>query len=253
MAEQVEGSFNQIWRVDRPRSLARRVSEYLSVILVGPVVMVTAMALIASLRSTALMQELSGMADAGLSGPPANWRPTRSSASASRSSTGSCRTRRCEARAALAGGLVGGVLWAGTGRHFRGLRRDCGDHASASTRRSPSSSRALFWLYLCWLILLVGAQVAFYVQNRDYLRVGYRQPVTGTGPAGTDRARGHAAGRPRHSATRPLGAAHRHRRRDGPAGPGAVAGRRPARGGRPAGAHGRRAPAARTGTPTASR
>ncbi len=31
---------------------------------------------------------------------------------------------------------------------------------------------ALIWIYLSWLILLIGAQLSFYVQNPRYLRVG---------------------------------------------------------------------------------
>jgi len=60
MAQKVEDSFNYAWRVDRPRGLAQRISEYLTLLLVGPVVMVTAMALIAKFRSNALVQQVSG-------------------------------------------------------------------------------------------------------------------------------------------------------------------------------------------------
>jgi membrane protein len=31
---------------------------------------------------------------------------------------------------------------------------------------------ALIWIYVSWLILLIGAQLSFYVQNPRYLRVG---------------------------------------------------------------------------------
>ena len=31
---------------------------------------------------------------------------------------------------------------------------------------------ALLWTYFGWLILLIGAQLSFYVQNRNYLRMG---------------------------------------------------------------------------------
>ena len=31
---------------------------------------------------------------------------------------------------------------------------------------------ALLWTYFGWLILLVGAQLSFYVQNPNYLRMG---------------------------------------------------------------------------------
>lgn len=181
MAEQVEGSFNQIWRVDRPRSLVRRVSEYLSVILVGPVLMVTAMTLIATLRSTALMQEISGITGSGLSGPAGELVPYVLVCLGFSFVYWFVPNTTVRGSAALAGGLVGGVLWAGTGAIFAAFV------VTAATTISIYATfaiviTALFWLYLCWLILLVGAQVAFYVQNGDYLRVGYRQLVTGTGP-----------------------------------------------------------------------
>ena len=35
---------------------------------------------------------------------------------------------------------------------------------------------AMFWLYLSWLILLLGAQLAFYVQHPEYLPLGQRAP-----------------------------------------------------------------------------
>ena len=54
MAQKVEDSMNFVWRIDRPRGVAQRISEYLTLILVGPVVMVTAMALIAKFKSNAI-------------------------------------------------------------------------------------------------------------------------------------------------------------------------------------------------------
>ena len=41
---------------------------------------------------------------------------------------------------------------------------------------------ALIWLYLCWLILLVGALVSFYTQNPEHLRLGYRNSASAPGP-----------------------------------------------------------------------
>ncbi len=40
---------------------------------------------------------------------------------------------------------------------------------------------AMLWLYLSWLILLLGAQLAFYLQNPDYLRLGQRTEVMSNG------------------------------------------------------------------------
>ena len=47
--------------------------------------------------------------------------------------------------------------------------------------RLPTSGFAvaittLIWLYLNWLLLLIGAQLAFYHQNPAFLRIGRREP-----------------------------------------------------------------------------
>jgi membrane protein len=72
---------------------------------------------------------------------------------------------------ALVGGAVAGVVWAASGVLF----------ARFVTGASPTMViyagfaiviAALIWLYISWLILLVGAQLAFYIQNPQYLRPG---------------------------------------------------------------------------------
>jgi membrane protein len=54
----VESTLNFIWRIKKPRRLVQRFSEYLSVILVGPVLMFAALGITASISSTTIFQEL---------------------------------------------------------------------------------------------------------------------------------------------------------------------------------------------------
>ncbi len=74
-------------------------------------------------------------------------------------------------RAALIGGLFAGVLWAATGMIFTSF-------VVESTRTIVIYASfaivivALIWLHVSWLILLLGAQLSFYVQNPQYLRPG---------------------------------------------------------------------------------
>ena len=56
MVQKVEESFNFVWRVEQPRSIGRRFSEYLSVMVVGPAVIVAALGLIATLSNTRAMR-----------------------------------------------------------------------------------------------------------------------------------------------------------------------------------------------------
>lgn len=180
MAQKVEDSFNYAWRVDRPRGLAQRISEYLTLLLVGPVVMVTAMALIAKFRSNALVQQVSGyepvsetlllieqLAPYGLlilGFTLVYW---------------FLPNTRVRFRSALVGGITGGLLWATSGVLFTNF-------VMTSVRTMSIYATfavvilALFWLYLCWLILLIGALVSFYAQNPEHLRLGYRPLSVGT-------------------------------------------------------------------------
>ncbi len=174
MAKKVEDSFNHVWRVDRPRSLVQRISEYLTLILVGPVVMVTAMTLIAKLKSNALVHQVS------------HFEPVSETLLLVEQLTPYALVvlgftliywflpnTRVRFKSALLGGLTGGVLWASSGALFTTF-------VVTSVRTMSIYATfaivifALIWLYLCWLILLTGALVSFYAQNPEHLRLGYR-------------------------------------------------------------------------------
>ncbi len=177
MAQKVEDSFNFVWRVERSRNLAQRLSEYLSVILVGPVIMVTALTLMASIRNLDLVQEAAGVEAIGetllLLGKLSPYLLVVTGFSFVYWFLPNTKVRL---RAAVLGGLAGGVLWATAGAIFTSFVAE-----SVRTLTIYATFAivliAMIWLYLCWLILLVGAQVAFYVQHPEYLRLGYR-PVS---------------------------------------------------------------------------
>jgi len=73
---------------------------------------------------------------------------------------------------ALGGGLGAGFFWAAIGKAFTML-------VITSSRLTLVYAGfavviAVFvWTYLGWLILLAGAQLAFYLQNPNYLRLGH--------------------------------------------------------------------------------
>jgi membrane protein len=77
--------------------------------------------------------------------------------------------------AALIGGLAGGFIWASIGIIFTTFIV-----TSARTLMIYSgfaiAITTLIWLYMNWLVLLIGAQLAYYVQNPEYLRIGRREP-----------------------------------------------------------------------------
>jgi membrane protein len=82
---------------------------------------------------------------------------------------------RVRLKPALIGGLFAGVLWAGGGNVFTSFV------VSASRYEAIYAGFAIvivamIWLYLSWVILLLGAQLAFYVQQPEYLPLGQRAP-----------------------------------------------------------------------------
>jgi membrane protein len=60
--ETIEGALNQIWHVRRSRTLLRKFSDYLSVLLVGPVLVFAALSIIASTQSNWLVQRVIALA-----------------------------------------------------------------------------------------------------------------------------------------------------------------------------------------------
>lgn len=174
MAQIVESSLNFVWRVDRPRSLARRFSEYLSVMLIGPLLMSIAMGVIAAVSSTTLMNRLRQIEPLG------TWLSDIGSIMPYVLIVAAFTTlylvvpnARVRLKPAASGGLFAGVVWTMSGTLFASLV------VGASRWQAVYSGFAIvliamLWLYLSWLILLLGAQLAFYLQNPAYLRLGQR-------------------------------------------------------------------------------
>ncbi|HSG63599.1 MAG TPA: YihY/virulence factor BrkB family protein, partial [Gammaproteobacteria bacterium] len=174
MVQKVEDSFNFVWRVDRPRNFGRRFSDYLSVLLVGPMVMTVAMGLLATLSSTSIVERLQEIEPFGsLIVTASALMPYVLVCGVFSFLYGFVPNTTVRIRSALAGGLLAGVAWATTGKLFAQFV------AGASRTEAIYSGFAIvivamLWLYVSWLILLLGAQFTFYYQNPDDLALGRR-------------------------------------------------------------------------------
>ncbi|MCK5325569.1 MAG: YihY/virulence factor BrkB family protein, partial [Woeseiaceae bacterium] len=58
MVQKIEESFNYVWYVSKPRNFARRFTEYMFVLLIGPVAIVIALGMITGLQNQELVQYL---------------------------------------------------------------------------------------------------------------------------------------------------------------------------------------------------
>jgi len=161
----IEESFNHIWRVKSPRKLTRKFSDYLSVILVGPVLVFAALTITAALQSNAFVQRLMSLEPFGtviltllkLVPYVALW-------GAFTFVYVFVPNTRVKLKAALVGGLMAAILWQTVGWGFAVFV------ASSTRYYAIYSSFAilllfLLWLHVGWVIVLLGAQVAYAYQH----------------------------------------------------------------------------------------
>jgi len=169
LIQKVESSFNYVWQVERLRGLARRFSSYLSVILIGPVLVFTALGVTATAMNHTLVQQLMSIEPFGyLLLTFTKFIPYLLVIAAFSFIYVFIPNTRVRLFPAIVGGVVAGILWQSSGWAFAAFI------ASSSRYAAIYSGFAilillLIWLYLNWFILLLGAQVAFYVQYPQYM------------------------------------------------------------------------------------
>ena len=177
MVQKVEESFNYVWHVAQPRSLARRFSEYLVVLLVGPVVIVVAFGMIASIGNNQFVQWLMENRAVGpLVLTLGKLMPYVLVAATFTFLYLFVPNTRVRFMSALAGGFAGGIMWVGIGALFTNFILYATSRQLIYSGFAVAIS-ALIWVYLSWLVLLVGAQLAFYHQRPAFLRIGRREPA----------------------------------------------------------------------------
>jgi membrane protein len=173
MIQKMEEALNFVWHVERPRSLARRVSEYLVVMLVAPVIGALSMVLIAKFEASAVLATLSGLATGDQSVPgQGRLAPYAMVIALFVFVYTYIPNTRVRLVPALVGARVGGLLWAAVGALFARIVVYA-TQTAAIYAGFAVVLLFLIWLYLSWLILLLGAQLSFYVQHPEHLRTGH--------------------------------------------------------------------------------
>jgi len=169
----VEASFNFVWQIERPRGLARRFTEYLSVMIIGPILLAVAIGLSGSAEHSPFAQWVTAIPPLAQTlslldevGPYAIVTIVFTFMYAFIPNT------RVQFRAALIGGLIAGIIWALVGKVFTTFILYSTQMMAVYTGFALVLT-TLIWVYLSWLILLIGAHFAFYVQFPDYLRHGH--------------------------------------------------------------------------------
>jgi len=171
LMDRVEDSLNQVWHARRARGLARKFTDYLSMLLAGPVLILAAFALIASAQSHWAVQWLleATRFETFILLVTGYVLPIVLLATAFFLLYRLVPNTEVSTTSALVGGAVAAVLWHVAGTAFTAF-------LSSSTRYAAIYSGFagimifLIWLYIGWLIVLVGAEVGYFHQYpRSYI------------------------------------------------------------------------------------
>lgn len=169
LMQKIEESLNYIWHIPRPRPLGERFSRYLSVLMVGPILVFSALGITATILNIEMVRDLLaiGMLDQTVQ-LASRLMPYLLVSAAFTFVYMFIPNTRVRIVPAMIGGVAGGIAWQTAGWAFAAIVASSGQYAAIY---SSLAILILFmiWLYLSWLILLFGASVAFYVQHPEYL------------------------------------------------------------------------------------
>ncbi|MEQ8690922.1 MAG: YhjD/YihY/BrkB family envelope integrity protein [Pseudomonadales bacterium] len=175
LTQKIEAAFNQAWRINTPRSFGERFTTFLSAITVGPLLVLSAIAATGSVMNTSVMTYLRDMALLGEAIDLAiRLLPFVLIISAFTFLYAAIPNTRVKVSAALTGGIVSGVLWESLSLGFAAYASGASNYQLVYA----TFATAIFfmiWLYLNWLILLIGASICYYRQHSELVATGLKE------------------------------------------------------------------------------
>ena len=169
LVEQIELAFNHTWRVNKGRRLSERFRDYLSVILVGPLLIFSAVGLTGALWDNEWIKVLHGIEPLGsVFSLVLEFSPTLILAATFTFLFCFVPNTRVKLHAALVGGIIATILWQLAGVAFASIMVNSKQQVAIY---SIFTGLFLFvlWLYIAWFIILLGSNIAYYVQNPQAL------------------------------------------------------------------------------------
>lgn len=156
----VEGSFNAIWRVRHSRTIWRRVTDYISAVLLVPFLLLVAVAITSSAYSRAvlnLLLETELIGDAVVLAT--RLIPVAVNAVAIGLMYSIMPNRRPHVRSILIGALIAGALWQLVQWSYVALQFGFARYNAIYGALSQLPI-TLVWIYVSWSVILLGAQIA---------------------------------------------------------------------------------------------
>ncbi|NNL10757.1 MAG: YihY/virulence factor BrkB family protein, partial [Pseudomonadales bacterium] len=171
MMHKIEAAFNYTWQISRSRDLSHRLRDYLSVVFVGPLLIFLSAAITTSMHASEIARTVSAMPMGDqLMALLGYALPYLIMAAGFAFIYAFLPNTRVRLGSAFIGGLVTAVIWKIMGW---GIATFVANSANQIAIYSAFASIIILmvWLYLGWLVLLVGASITFYHQCPEYLRV----------------------------------------------------------------------------------
>jgi membrane protein len=165
LIDKIEQALNAIWLVREGRTWGRKFADYLSAVLVGPLLVVTAFGLLASVHSNVLVQRVLEIQPFGfLMLWAGQLLPFVILSGLFTFLFKFIPHTHVRFDSALVGGITAAVLWGIAGEAFATFVTES---ANYSAIYSGFAVLVLFllWLYAGWLIVLIGAQLSFFYQH----------------------------------------------------------------------------------------
>lgn len=176
LVQKVERSFNEIWHVSQIRPLGQRFSNYLSVILVGPLLLFAALGATAAIVSSDMVvQATQNQAVSWLFHTMSRATPYVVIITLFTFLYVFIPNTSVNIKHAFIGGVVAGITWQTLGFGFTIFVAHANNYAAIYSGFAIGIF-VLIWLYLVWLLLLIGAAVAFYSQHVRQITLNRGQP-----------------------------------------------------------------------------
>jgi len=156
----IEASLNHIWRVVQGRSVWRKVTEYLSVVLLTPFLLLAAVTITSSLQVQQLLgwlQQHQYLGEAAVQG--LQLVPVLFNVVAIGALYAIMPNRRQSPTALLVGALVAGAAWQAVQVTYVRLQIGMAGYSAIYGALSQVPV-TLVWLYVSWTVVLAGAEVA---------------------------------------------------------------------------------------------
>lgn len=164
----VEDSFNDIWGVKRSRPFWRKMANYISIIAITPIILVSATGITAAFKNNSAMLWLKSLLHLG---PMLRFVPLLMLALGLIFVYTSMPHTRIRMKSAILGGIVAGLLW-----QFAQVLHLESQISIARYNKLYAGFAALpiflVWIYIAWLAVLIGAELASAHQHEP----GYKRP-----------------------------------------------------------------------------